>query len=103
MIIVDNALAKLKADGSPIRVAVVGAGFQGAAIVRQIVTSTRGMRVVGSPTGMSKKQRRRWKAPALTRSAAKEARGSDARSPKDVSLRQRMRRRSWRQMVSTLW
>ena len=47
MIIVDNPLAKLEADGSPIRVAVVGAGFQGAAIVRQIITSTRRMRIVG--------------------------------------------------------
>ena len=55
MIIVDNALAELEADGSPIRVAVVGAGFQGAAIVRQIITSTRGMRVVGSATGHVRK------------------------------------------------
>ncbi|GAA4777057.1 SAF domain-containing protein [Stakelama sediminis] len=47
MILVDTALAKREAEGNPIRVAVVGAGFQGAAIVRQIVTSTPGMRVVG--------------------------------------------------------
>jgi len=47
MIIVDTALARLEAEGRPIRVAVVGAGFQGAAIVRQITHSTKGMRVVG--------------------------------------------------------
>lgn len=47
MIIINRALARLEAAGTPIRVAVIGAGFQGAAIVRQIVTATRGMRVVG--------------------------------------------------------
>src|SRR3546814_8821590 len=47
MIIVDKALARLEAEWRPIRVAVIGAGFQGAAVVRQIVKSTPGMRVVG--------------------------------------------------------
>lgn len=47
MIIIDNALARLEAEGRPIRVALVGAGFQGAGIVRQIVRSTPGMRVAG--------------------------------------------------------
>ncbi len=47
MIIVDTALAKREAEGRPIGVAVVGAGFQGAAIVRQISKSVAGMRVVG--------------------------------------------------------
>ncbi|MFC7543467.1 NAD(P)H-dependent oxidoreductase [Siccirubricoccus deserti] len=45
MIIVDTALARCEAEGRPIRVGVVGAGFQGAAIVRQITTSTPGMQV----------------------------------------------------------
>lgn len=47
MIIVDSALARREAEGRPIQVAIIGAGFQGAAIVRQIVLSTPGMRVVG--------------------------------------------------------
>ena len=47
MIIVDTALARLQAQDRPIRVAVVGAGFQGAAIVRQITRATPGMRVAG--------------------------------------------------------
>ena len=47
MILVDSALARREADGEPIRVALVGAGFQGKGIVRQIVRSTTGMRVVG--------------------------------------------------------
>lgn len=47
MIIVDTALARREAEDRPIRVGLVGAGFQGTAIVRQIVTVTRGMRVVG--------------------------------------------------------
>lgn len=46
MIIVDTALARRHAEGRPIRVGIVGAGFQGAAIVRQIVTATPGMEVV---------------------------------------------------------
>ncbi|MDB5373850.1 MAG: NAD(P)-dependent oxidoreductase [Belnapia sp.] len=45
MIIVDTALARREAAGRPIRVGIVGAGFQGAAIIRQIVTATPGMRV----------------------------------------------------------
>ncbi len=47
MILVDSALARREAEGRPIRVALVGAGFQGAAIVRQIVTATPGMIVAG--------------------------------------------------------
>ena len=47
MILIDTALARAEDKGQPIRVAVVGAGFQGAAIVRQILTSVKGMRVVG--------------------------------------------------------
>ncbi len=45
MIIVDTALARREAEGRPIQVGIVGAGFQGAAIIRQIVTATPGMRV----------------------------------------------------------
>lgn len=47
MIIVDKALAAREKAGNPIRVAVIGAGFQGAAIVRQIMTATPGMIVAG--------------------------------------------------------
>ncbi|WP_152046229.1 NAD(P)H-dependent oxidoreductase [Aureimonas psammosilenae] len=52
MILVDTALAKREAENRPIRVALVGAGFQGKGIVRQIMTSAagkpmKGMRVVG--------------------------------------------------------
>lgn len=48
MIIVDSALAKLEAEGRPIRVGVVGTGFQGAAIIRQIMTVTSGIRIVAA-------------------------------------------------------
>lgn len=47
MILVDKALAARADAAKPIRVAVVGAGFQGAAIVRQIFRSTPGMVVAG--------------------------------------------------------
>lgn len=46
VILVDTALARLAEEGKAIRVGVVGAGFMGAGIVRQIVTATPGMRVV---------------------------------------------------------
>jgi predicted homoserine dehydrogenase-like protein len=47
VILIDSALARLQAEGRAIRVAVVGAGFQGSAIVRQIEMAVNGMRVVG--------------------------------------------------------
>ncbi|UXN72557.1 hypothetical protein N8D56_14900 [Devosia sp. A8/3-2] len=43
MIIVDTALAKRAAEGRPIKVGLVGAGFQGAGIALQILTATKGM------------------------------------------------------------
>lgn len=45
MIIVDSALAKRQAEGNPIRVGMVGAGFQGSGIGLQIMTATPGMRL----------------------------------------------------------
>lgn len=46
MILVDQALARREDEGKPIRVGVVGTGFQGAGIVRQIAQGIKGMRVV---------------------------------------------------------
>ncbi|MDN3555274.1 NAD(P)H-dependent oxidoreductase [Halomonas maura] len=43
MIIVDTALAKRAADNQPIRVGLIGAGFQGKGIGLQIMTATPGM------------------------------------------------------------
>ncbi len=43
MIIVDTALAKRAADQNPIRVGMIGAGFQGRGIGMQILTATPGM------------------------------------------------------------
>ncbi|MEA3250985.1 MAG: NAD(P)-dependent oxidoreductase [Pseudomonadota bacterium] len=45
MIIVDTALAKRQAEGTPIRVGMIGAGFQASGIALQIVTATPGMRL----------------------------------------------------------
>ena len=44
MIIVDTALAQREAQGNPIRVGMVGAGFQAGGIGLQIMTATPGMR-----------------------------------------------------------
>lgn len=46
MIIIDKALERRERDGNPIRVAMVGAGYMGAGIAFQIVTSVKGMRLV---------------------------------------------------------
>jgi predicted homoserine dehydrogenase-like protein len=45
MIIVDTALAKREAEGNPIRVALVGAGFMGRGFVNQVVNSVPGMQL----------------------------------------------------------
>ncbi|OKL38407.1 NAD(P)H-dependent oxidoreductase [Pontibacter flavimaris] len=46
MIIVDTALAKRQAEGNPVRVAMVGAGFMGRGIALQICKYTQGMELV---------------------------------------------------------
>lgn len=46
MIIVDTVLAQRAAEGRPVRVALVGAGFMGRGLVNQIVNSVQGMEVV---------------------------------------------------------
>lgn len=45
MIIVDTALKKREAAGNPIKVGLIGAGFQGRGIALQIIASTPGMRL----------------------------------------------------------
>jgi predicted homoserine dehydrogenase-like protein len=46
MIIVDTALEQRERDGHPLRVALVGAGYMGRGIAYQMMTATRGMRLV---------------------------------------------------------
>jgi len=46
MIVVDRLLAERAAQGNPVRVAMVGAGFMGRGIANQIVNSVPGMRLV---------------------------------------------------------
>jgi predicted homoserine dehydrogenase-like protein len=48
MIIVDNALKAREAEGRPIRVASIGAGFMGQGLTNQIVNSVPGMRMVAA-------------------------------------------------------
>src|ERR1044071_9016731 len=45
MIIVDNALRAREAEGKPIRVGMIGAGFMGQGLTNQIVNSVPGMRM----------------------------------------------------------
>ena len=46
MILIDNALQKRQQDGNPIRVAMIGAGFMGRGVARQICRYTPGMELV---------------------------------------------------------
>lgn len=46
MMIVDRRLAQRQRDGRPIRVALVGPGFMGSGVIRQIVRSVPGLRLV---------------------------------------------------------
>ncbi|MEP7242482.1 MAG: Gfo/Idh/MocA family oxidoreductase [Gammaproteobacteria bacterium] len=46
MIIVDTALAKREAEGRPLRIGMVGAGYMARGIALQFLTATRGMRLV---------------------------------------------------------
>ena len=45
MIIVDTALKQREAQGKPIRVGLIGAGFMGQALTNQVTNSVRGMRI----------------------------------------------------------
>ena len=47
MIIVDQALARREAEGRPVRVAMIGAGFMARGVANQIVNSTPGMVLAG--------------------------------------------------------
>ena len=46
MIIIDKALERRAEEGRPIRVGLIGAGFMGRGIARQILTATKGMELV---------------------------------------------------------
>lgn len=46
MIIVDTALERRELEGNPVRVAMVGAGFMASGIALQMLTASRGMRLV---------------------------------------------------------
>src|SRR6267378_2449628 len=46
MIIVDTALAKRMAEGNPVRVALVGAGYAARGVALQILTAAPGIRLV---------------------------------------------------------
>src|SRR5262245_43577280 len=46
VIILDTALAERERGGEPVRVGLIGAGYMGRAITRQLLTSVPGMRLV---------------------------------------------------------
>ena len=48
MIIIDNALKRREAEGKPIRVGLIGAGFMGQGLTNQVTNSVPGMRMVAA-------------------------------------------------------
>lgn len=46
MIIIDKALEKLEAENNPIKVGMIGAGFQGKGVALEIIKYTKGMKLV---------------------------------------------------------
>lgn len=61
MIIIDTALARRQADGRPVRVAVIGAGYIARCIALQLVTSAVGMRLVVIANRTPSNAERAWR------------------------------------------
>lgn len=78
MILVDNALRARAADGRPVRVGLVGAGFMGRGLVNQIVNSVPGMEVVAIANRSEKNAERAFVEAGVENFArADDARGID--------------------------
>ena len=69
MIIVDRALERREAEGRPIRVALVGAGFMGRGVANQIINSTTGMRLVAIANRTLAQAERAYREAGVTRRA----------------------------------
>ena len=105
MIIVDTALARREAEGDPVRVALVGAGFMGRAIANQIVQrgSRHGARRHRQPDGRpgdgrlhrgrSGRRRPREHGDRVGRGHRAWGAGGDRRSERRLRQRRRRRRR----------
>lgn len=61
MIIVDNALEKLEAEGKPIRVGMVGAGFMASGAALEILKYKKGMRLVAIANRSLEKAKKAYK------------------------------------------
>lgn len=61
MILVDSALRRRAAEGRPVRVALIGAGFMGRAVANQIVNSVAGMKLVAIGNRTVENARRAWR------------------------------------------
>jgi predicted homoserine dehydrogenase-like protein len=57
MVIIDTALARREEEGAPIRVAVIGTGYMGSAVVRQLLTPIPGIRLVAVANRTAEKAR----------------------------------------------
>lgn len=70
MIIVDTALARREAEGRPVRVALLGAGFMARGIANQIVNSVPGMRLVAIANRTAAKAERAFAEAGVAETAA---------------------------------
>ena len=97
MIIVDTALRRANAPGSPIRVGMVGAGFMGQGLTNQIVNSVPGMRMVAVSNRHLTGRSTSSSTPATrTRSVAEHAGGAGRGDRRRPAGRDRRTRCSWR-------
>lgn len=66
MLIIDTALARREAEGNPIRVGLVGAGFMGRGLTNQIVNSVPGMQLVAIVNRNLEKARKAYEDAGIT-------------------------------------
>ena len=86
MIIVDSALERREAEGNPVRVAMIGAGFMGSGIALQMLTAKRrGMRLVAISNRTIEKAERAY----LDADAGVVERVQDRRGLEDAIARER--------------
>jgi predicted homoserine dehydrogenase-like protein len=65
MIIIDTALDRLEREGKPLKVAMAGAGYMGRGIAFQMLTATRGMRLVAIANRTPAEARRAYREAAV--------------------------------------
>lgn len=83
MILIDTALERAEAEGKPIRVGMIGAGFMARGTARQIVQYTKGMRLVAIANRTMEKAREAYAAAGI---AADSVRAVESRAALEQAI-----------------